>query len=92
MDLTVTDLMTVAGGAVVITIILQGIKQWIRSDLIPVGAWLLGIAIAEGAALVIGARTPEALANAALAGFLAGSTATGLYAAQKPLGLLGPKS
>ena len=92
MDLTVTDLMTVAGGAVVITIILQGIKQWIRADLVPVSAWGLGILLAEGAALVTGVRSPELLANAALAGLLAGSSATGLYAAQRPLGLLGPKT
>lgn len=89
--MTLGDLLTIGGGAIVVAVIVQLIKPFVAERLVPLAAVGIGILLAVAASAILGQVTPEALGNAALAGLLAGASAVGIYNVQKPVGLLGPK-
>jgi hypothetical protein len=82
MELTLNDLLTVAGVAVVTGLLVQVLKRWIAEDLIPVLALVVGIALAVAASVALGLVGAENLGNAVLTGLLGGSAAIGLYETQ----------
>jgi hypothetical protein len=91
-DLTLTDVRTVAGAAAIVAILVQLLKPWIPERLVPVAAVVAGVAVSVAATLAQGVFTAEQIGNAVLTGLLAGACAVGLYQLQRPLSLLPPKS
>ncbi|MDO8670958.1 MAG: hypothetical protein Q7O66_05950 [Dehalococcoidia bacterium] len=91
MTLNLSDLLTPAGVAIVVLILIQVSKKWISEDLVPACALAVGMAVAIAAQLVLGPVTGVAIATAALGGFLGGAAASGVYKAQAPIGLLASK-
>lgn len=89
--LSLTDLQTVAGVAVVLTILTQLAKSYVPERLIPATAVVAGIALSVLATLALGSGSAEAIGNAALTGLLGGASAIGIYQVQKPLSILPPK-
>jgi predicted RND superfamily exporter protein len=81
-ELSLNDLLTVAGVAVVVAILVQVLKQWLREDLVPLLALLLGMVLAVAASAALGMLTPEAIGNALLTGLLGGASAIGIYETQ----------
>ena len=91
MDLTLTDVRTVAGAAAIVVILIQLLKRWVPEDLVPHAAVVVGVVISIAATLALGIGSGEQIGNAALIGLQAGALAVGLHQLQKPLGLLPPK-
>lgn len=92
MTLTLSDLLTPAGVAVIVMILIQVSKKAIPEDIVPACALAVGMALALAAQLALGPWTAESIGTALLAGFLGGAAASGIYKAQAPLGLLAAKA
>ena len=92
MTLTLSDLLTSGGVAVVVVLLVQLVKRFIPEGYVQHVAVGLGIAIAVIARLVLGPITAELVGNAVLIGFFGGLSAVGLYQVQQPLGLLAAKA
>ena len=88
MELTLNDLLTVSGLAVVITIIVQLAKGWVEERFVPLFAVAVGIVLAVLASVVLQQYGPEAVAQAVLTGLLGGASAIGIYKLQQPAGVL----
>jgi hypothetical protein len=88
MELTISDLLTVSGLAVVITIVVQLAKGWIEERFVPLFAVAVGVCLAVIASVVLQQYGPEAVAQAVLTGLLGGASAIGIYKLQQPTGVL----
>lgn len=88
MQLSISDLLTVSGLAVVITIIVQLAKGLVEERFVPLFAVAVGVVLAVVASVVLQQYGPEAVAQAVLTGFLGGASAIGIYSLQKPAGVL----
>ncbi len=81
-ELTLNDLLTVGGLAVVVNILVQLAKGWVEDRFIPLFAVGVGMAVAVAATAALQHYGVEAVAQALLTGLLAGATAIGLYKLQ----------
>ena len=77
-----SDLLTVGGLAILLTLLVQLIKPGIRSEWIPTAAVILGIIIAVAASWVTDLTSKQQIADAVLTGILAGFSSVGLYQVQ----------
>ena len=92
MDMQLSELQTVAGLMVVVTILVNVFKRYVSEDRVPLLALGLGVAIAVLGAAALNQYGVQNVAQAILTGLLAGASAIGLYQVQKPVGLLPPKA
>lgn len=90
MDMALSDLLTVSGLAVVITVLTQVAKPYITEDRVPLFAVGLGVVLAVLATVALGNYGVQAVAQAILTGLLGGGAAIGLYEVA-PRGLLPAK-
>jgi len=86
--MNLTDLQTVAGVAVVVSILTQLVKPYLEEKAVPLVAIALGLVVGALATLALGLSGPADLGNALLTGLLGGASAIGLYQVQKPTGIL----
>ncbi len=82
MELTLNDLLTVSGLAVVVTIITQLVKGFVDERWVPLLAVAVGIVLAVVASVALGLYGVAAVAQAALTGLLGGAAAIGIYEVQ----------
>jgi len=78
-ELNLASLLSVAGAAVVVSVIVQIVKPWIMERLIPLSSVLIGMGLVLLASVILGHTGAEELGNAALTGLLAGASAIGIY-------------
>ena len=90
MELTLNDLLTVGGLAIVVTIVTQLAKPFLAERWIPLFAVLVGVAVAVLATAALGRYGVEPVAQAILTGVLGGAAAIGLYEVA-PKSVLAPK-
>jgi uncharacterized membrane protein len=90
MSLNLNDLLTLLGASLLMTALVQVLKQYILERWIPLCAVALGIVVVVAAALALGYRDAEGIGNAVLTGTLAGLAAIGVYEVA-PKSVLGPK-
>ncbi len=88
MEMTLNDLLTVSGLAVVVTILTQLFKGFVDERWVPLFAVAIGITLAVGASVALGLYGVPAVAQAILTGLLGGAAAIGIYTLQQPTGLL----
>lgn len=85
MGFDVTSLLTVAGTAIVVGVILQAAKAYLSDRFIPLIGMGTGIVLSTVTYVLLNLAgiTPAGLEGAVLTGFLGGSSACGFYEAQK---------
>jgi hypothetical protein len=81
-ELTLNDLLTVTGLAVVVNVVVQLAKGLIEERWTPLFAVGVGVAVAVLATAALGQYGVQAVGQALLTGLLAGATAVGLYKLQ----------
>ena len=89
--MTLNDLATVGGLAVVVTIIVQLFKGFVTERWVPLFAVGVGVAVSMLAAWALGMYGWANVGQAMLTGLLAGATAIGIYEVA-PRNVLGPKA
>ena len=86
-----TDLGTVAGVAVLVTILMQVVKQWLPAEWTALGAVVLGVLLALFGTVALDVVGRREVVQAIITGLLGGASAIGIYQVQKPAGVLPPK-
>jgi len=89
-DMQLTDLLTVGGLALVVTIVVQLAKGFVAERFVPLFAVSAGIAVGVLVTYALGLLSVETVAQAILTGILAGAAAIGIYEVA-PRSVLKPK-
>lgn len=92
MPITLDSLLTVAGVAAFVLLVTQVLKTYLPPNYVPLLAAGLGVLASLGAAAALGHTTGAELTQAALTGLVGGWTAVGAFEAQKPTGVLPPRT
>jgi len=78
-EINMASLLSVAGTALVVGVIIQIVKGWLVERFIPLASIAVGIALAVVASIVLGHTGAVQLGNAAITGLLGGAAASGIY-------------